>query len=646
MGVTNVAYNGFRLEPAPFIGISRVPTRTEGGVTIGSVVNVTLQGKLVAFRGSPNVAGNSAGSNAAHAAIETVDADARLAALSSKIEALYDLFATDGQKLEWISANGGSGGFCYPRVNNVTVDPDIWYNYADYNIQLEADNIFGDPALENLTNASESWTFAPDTIPDSFVVTHTISASAVALDGDSDAWETAKAWAVARMGYDATIATAYLGGAAPSAQYNYTVEESADEMAGSYSVTERWILFDEDYYETYTPSVTENIEDSDRTKTVTLRGTIQGFYEGLNNREQMYTNAQVGLTAIQALLQTRAETFITPAHFLSSTIDHNETDGTISYAYEYDNRDIDTNTYEVYSIERSWGHDDYKTTATINGTIFGRITQGEDLDQKFPRAETRWAIVEPLLYGRVGVAFQDNPISKSVTENPIEGTIQYSYAYNDRDVELYEETFTVSNSYSRADGLTTVVVNGTVQGYDSNLGDLTERYDNALVGMPSDATIFGRATSYGSSLVVGSPVTKELTYQPQAGAVGYSYTYTSEATGCYPGVLSLNVSVTEQKAGDVVALLDVIGRLQGPVLQPIGSKTAKVRRIDVEIVQNKPTSLCQITGAYSNKPEAFADEIINGLKPSAYAVYYTEPTDTYVITEGRYSASVSWLYES
>lgn len=79
-------------------------------------------------------------------------------------------------------------------------------------------------------------------------------------------------------------------------------------------------------------------------------------------------------------------------------------------------------------------------SVSINGTITGFDQRDSNMTittQKLTNAETKWAEVQNLLYGRASTIAGHNalnltPLSTSVGKNPLQGTITYTYQYDDR----------------------------------------------------------------------------------------------------------------------------------------------------------------------------------------------------------------------
>jgi hypothetical protein len=141
--------------------------------------------------------------------------------------------------------------------------------------------------------------------------------------------------------------------------YNHSRSESFDVSAGSYSITDTWLLSSGTAYENYSSSISSSVEDS--LKTVSINGSIKGLssmppsghiYGGDYRSHIHYTPHQKALDKYNAVsnfgsfglssdLYKRARRLvnfdINPIP-KSTTIGHNEFTGEITYNIEFDTR--------------------------------------------------------------------------------------------------------------------------------------------------------------------------------------------------------------------------------------------------------------------------------------------------------------------
>ena len=282
--------------------------------------------------GSPSVAGPyDAFSTASSATQQIVPQEQSLTAVMSKQSALRALFATDGQKLAITDWETGDPNFvCYPRVLSVDFQEGIYVERADYTITLEADTLLfgdGDPTssvenegsliasdgttregeteetlLASLSGAfvadfSEDWAIEVDEaqgesvqLPRSYRVTHNINATGKTHFGPGGkkykAWEQAKKFVQHRLGYNPSgnypnimgkIGSGTLNLVDTYRGFNHTRTENLSESAGSYSVSETWLIASGNAYENYNLSISSSTDAP--FVSVSIDGNIKGLTE-------------------------------------------------------------------------------------------------------------------------------------------------------------------------------------------------------------------------------------------------------------------------------------------------------------------------------------------------------------------------------
>lgn len=348
--MSKVMYDGKRLIAAPFTGISVAYRRSPDGQIIGTVYNINLIGIIFAYKGSPTSNGTF-WTASGYPADEFISSDARLGAIQRKQDAIKQLFSQDGLWLEIQSADGSQARKCRPRVLNIDFQPDIWWNLSRYEISLEADWMLPEDVVPTsvIESASETWQLDEDIengesieLPRSYRLTHTINAQGVqSFDSNGNvipAHESAKSWAIARIGIDDTYIRSSGLHDLPSYYngYNHVKAESTDEVGGSYSVTETWIVTSGTTLEDFTIS-----ETASATEGLTRVG-VEGRVTGLEDSNTRYENAITKFSQVQNSVYSRATAYSSGITLnvipLSTNIGKNPINGVISYSYEYDNR--------------------------------------------------------------------------------------------------------------------------------------------------------------------------------------------------------------------------------------------------------------------------------------------------------------------
>jgi hypothetical protein len=667
-----VTYNTKRLVPAPLFLISKENQGTGDLTKVGTLYNITINGVVLSWKGSPRADGSFyTGAVGTFPPDDTVaDADA-LSTIERKKEAIRQLFATDGLTLTLQSDGGSTPITCNPRIRSVTFAEGTWYSELRYTIVCEADVLYGLSSLnderfnEYISTASESWAVQEQDVPKTFQVTHTLSATGkrfYTTSGTVDlpAWKYAQLYVIPRLGFNAlyinqsTLSSGVVSLSGVLTPYDIQRTESIDDLAGSFSVTETWTLASGTAIEDYSIKVNHNIEDSKRSISANIDGSIKGNWILLSDHDTAYNNAFTEWGRVRNILPTRMAAYASGLNFVNGTVTYDRIRGNINYAYEYDNRPVTSGTFEEYSVSVKNDFTDYRWTANIDGKIMGVIADNEDdLTLKFTRADLRWQTVKGLLFNRIliyatGVQnLKPTPIASNYTKNPIEGSVQYSYAYNNRIPEAAFDDFQVSRRFSRDQGFNTVNVQGLVTGYDlTGSGIILERYNNASAAFPDEGTLFSRAQTYATGITINNIViNREITRSPQAGTIGYSVEYSSEPLPCFSGALSEYIVVIDRNPGNIVAQLTVPGRSQGPLLQDIQTYTARIREINMELVMPTFSGLsCDYMGGYNTKPntQVYLDRIT---PTGTYQLFKVGDTENWDWRRGRYSRQTEFLYE-
>lgn len=381
-----VQYDSKKIIPAPFVSVEKNYDRTGDTNKLGSRFTLTLTGTIVCVSGSPNSCGEYwTSSGYPDAAFQTdcediTSVDQRQKVLQRKMQALRHLFAKDGLSFEVQPWDGSSPMKCYPRVQSISFGEGQWFDKVEYTVVLECDELFGinnefindaeDAARDEdffkdaqgnklyLSEVNENWQLElvdgePENLnnPYTFRLTHTVNATGKkAYDENglvSAGWEQAKRWVTPRLGLDA----AFVNGTdalnlSDMIGYNHVRQESTDELAGSYGVTETWILAKGNSREDFTVSIQTSIE----TGLTTV--SVEGEVIGLDTRDANYQITESKWTAAEAKF-TSISTGVTPTIYsraatysgvslnqtpISSSIGKNPITGRISYTYSYDTR--------------------------------------------------------------------------------------------------------------------------------------------------------------------------------------------------------------------------------------------------------------------------------------------------------------------
>jgi len=356
MATTMVMYNGKRLIPAPLVSVTKTYQRTPDQTVVGAIFRLTIMGTLVAYMGSPSSTGVF-WEMPDYPSDESIAHNSRLKSILRKQEAMRELFSNDGYVFEIQSADGTQPMKCNPRVIDISFAEGQWFDSIQYTITLESDTlsvngqaIDEDDFDDFISDASESWAFETDETPEginlprTYRLTHIVSATGKRYFDETGtlekpAWQQAQSYVLGRLGYVPLVAISsgvYYGG------YNHIRSTNQDELAGSFSVNESWLLASGIALEEFNCEIKN--EANNGTTSVSIQGSITGLEErdsNLNLVTPKYTNAETQWAVVQSSLLSRAQNYsgltLNPVP-LSKMIGKNDINGNITYAYDYDNR--------------------------------------------------------------------------------------------------------------------------------------------------------------------------------------------------------------------------------------------------------------------------------------------------------------------
>jgi len=401
--------------PVPQISISVDQDRDGAGRAIGSKTVISLEGLVYAASGSRG-----------------------FEILTSKESGLREAFRYDGQLLQ-IGCTGVGGSNLppyfsgYPKVNRYTADKtdNYWVNTIAYSIELQIESSGNGSGIFAVSSTQDEWNI--ETLDDNSFVNNPVGANilrqALTIPEGSgfptyrvsrtlgavgkfiptgqgglgiSPVENAKKWVT----YQASTGINISGIISGLQLYNFTRAISLSDIDGSYRITDNWIAVPSgalsgNYIESYT---VESSLDNSYLRSVVLNGTIKGLEPF--NTGVIYQNTTLGSGISGSLYATAAG----PVRIGSTS----KFDKAISGYSGVKNR--------LYDRAQS-----FLAKSNDPSGIFRRF---------FGKDEA------PL-----------NPLPLSITEgfNPTEGTVTYSWTYNNRPLNLVSgsisEVLTVNDNF-------------------------------------------------------------------------------------------------------------------------------------------------------------------------------------------------------
>ena len=147
------------------------------------------------------------------------------------------------------------------------------------------------------------------------------------------------------------------------------------------------------------------------------------------------------------------------------------------------------------------------------------------------------------------------------------------------------------------------------------------------------------------------------------GEITYNIEYDTRPSNFIVGALSENISCNDTYPGDVFAVIPVIGRQTGPILQYIGGRTEYQRSLSIELVMDKyydsgNSNLLRdrirnfsiLSKPSLNEPfKSQINELISAYSPAREngirKYFLSPPTESWDAKTGRYSLNLNWTYE-
>ena len=271
----------------------------------------------------------------------------------------------------------------------------------------------------------------------------------------------------------------------------------------------------------------------------------------------------------------------------------------------------------------------------------------------------------------------------------------YSHSQNES-VDIAGGSYTLSQTWLLASGsayenystsasngvdtpFVTVSVEGTIQGLSElppsgyggnyNGGVPTQsgtKYANALdkyhevsnggqFGLTSK--VYKRANNTVGVSLNSQPNTITVGVNEYTGEITYSLEFNNRPLNIISGVLSENIQIQDTYPGDVFAVIPVIGRETGPVLQYIGSRTEYQRNLTIDLLMDytdigygstresltllKPS----IIEPTRSQLRALIKELSPESEPGIRKWFLNPPSESWTPKEGVYNISLSWIYE-
>lgn len=250
--------------------------------------------------------------------------------------------------------------------------------------------------------------------------------------------------------------------------------------------------------------------------------------------------------------------------------------------------------------------------------------------------------------------------------------INDTWILSPKDGETALESSTISIRSSLDSPYISVSIDGNIKGLSDtspsgfNDPSTNKPYDDALKKYYQitnsgqfgiNSLIYKRANNAIAQNLNSQPLSVSLGANTINGEITYNISFDNRPTNVLTGVLSENISVNDTYPGDIFAIIPVLGRETGPILQYIGGRSEYKRDIGIEFTldytdigygENRDNLLLK-------KPslnEPLKTELINLVnelspknEPGIRKYLLSPPSESWNPKTGRYSLNLSWTYE-
>lgn len=237
------------------------------------------------------------------------------------------------------------------------------------------------------------------------------------------------------------------------------------------------------------------------------------------------------------------------------------------------------------------------------------------------------------------------------------------------------ENYDMSLSSSIENGLYKVGINGNIKGLSSipasgsifggnGTTQLNSSYGNAINkyrqvsnngNYGPTSWIYKRAQNTLGITLNPTPLSVSIGSNEFTGEITYSVEFDTRPTNLISGVLSEQISIQDTYPGDVFAVIPVIGRSTGPILQYIGGRTEYQRSVGIDIIVgsgyggtarqqtllSKPILIEPMRSSINN----LISQLSPAREPGIRKYFLSPPSESWDPKERRYTLNLNWTYE-
>jgi hypothetical protein len=406
---------------------------------------------------------------------------------------------------------------------------------------------------------------------------------------------------------------------------NDSLNESPLTSSVNYNERQRTITyaysFGDSGEDAYEEQITYNVSESSSNcgrATCNMSGVIQGRR---TSGGDSYSNALARFQGTYATASpTLVDAYLSNAKNVSKKVTYDDFNNKISFQYDYSNEAEDWIIDET--ITESWGEECGYATISKNGTVTG-ICDGT-LESAYTNAvagyEAEVEGVKP-----PGAQYLNR---RSISHSRRQGKVSYSEEYTNRP-NKYKVDETVTEESTATDRADTLTYAGTVTGFCTDVESENIKFSNAWQGWIDRLAEI--ETEVGTGYI---EMRRSVGKNKLGGTVVYNLQY-RENNGCIAGSLRESMSVTDEYATDIFAVVPVLG---GPaVIQDKGGTNVLKRTVNI-------SASFPIQDSCNTAKPSGVEALVEQQKPQATIVLVGIDTEAWDPLTGSYTRTKSWTY--
>lgn len=580
--------------------------------------------------------------------------------LDRKSDQLCAALDEDRGNLLIVDASGYPALSVFPKVTSINFPESQMVIKRDYTISFEYEEGFADDC--RVSEFDDTWDFSAQE-DDTISVSHNVSAVGVSSQDGTGALSSAKAFVLNRANtLDRTEYAFLTAPFVPSVvdadnlfEFNHVRTENISKTAGSYAITETWIMASGNYKDDRTIDKSWELNElGSLIETMSINGTVQGYGD---TTVEKFNNA---LDAFNDVVAVEIG-FFTSAGVASKTTSENRFAGTVNYSMTFDvvGDDALEGRAISYSLQRN---EDATVTQTVTTSAAIRLASGSGIQaaidycfaNNFPIDSTVEPFFAASLSGNIEtVSYQRDEIAKSFS---------LTRAYREQGVPLYREEYQTSREQSIENATTTVTVNGTIQGLSTELGTNSIERFNAASGAyygtiqglikPRALEIIPVGTCIGDTAIQTT-----LGFNKLNGTITYSSRFDNRFLTANPNIRDEKIDVNYTLQSSVIAVIPIPQKSDGPILQDQETLTGLQKTLKITYTMTPSGVDCGAVDTTNQRileTEALTESNIlvnntlltnsRGEKPVATKTFKTADQYSFNRQTLVFSRSITWQY--